>query len=125
MENNQKQGWTETKIVEGKIVETAYFGKILPSHLDEVRIALEAALRKSGGGDWLVDTTKASGFRPAASESSSAFFDAFRRLGGKRIAVAVSSAPLRMLGSALAFASGQDIKLFASRDEALQFLRSS
>lgn len=119
------QGWTETRHVEGKIVETAYHGKILPEHLDEIRAALDVEFRKIGGGDWLLDTTKASGLRAAPSEASTAFFDSFRRAGGRRIAAVVGSSPLRMLGSAVAFATGHDIKLFATREEALKYLRTT
>jgi hypothetical protein len=124
MNNTDNRGSTETRYLDGKIVETIYYGKIVPEHLEEVRVALEREFTRIGGGDWLLDTSRADGLKAAPSAASAAFFEAFRRAGGRRIAAVVGSSPLRMLGSAVAFASGLDIKLFATRDEALKHLRS-
>lgn len=125
MDSKTKLGWTETKQLDAKTVETVYFGKILPEMIDEVIRDLEVVLKRMNGGDWLVDFSKVEGFRAAGSGSTSTFFAMFRTSGGKRIAAIVGSSPLRMIGSALAFASGHDIKLFSTREEALKYLHTS
>jgi hypothetical protein len=125
MNTTNAEGWADTKHLEGRIVETTYHGKLVPELVNQVRRDVEAELRKIGGGDWLCDVSLVEGFKPAPSGAASAFFSSFRAAGGRRIAVAVASSPVRMVGSALAFAVGQDIKWFANREDALRYLRSS
>lgn len=124
MMKNNAEGSAETKHLEGKIIETTYHGKLIPELVDLVRRDVEAELRKIGGGDWLCDVSRVEGFKAAPSGAASIFFSSFRAAGGRRIAVAVASSPVRMVGSALAFAVGQDIKWFATREDALKHLRS-
>jgi hypothetical protein len=124
MSNNAAEGRAVTKHLEGRIVETTYYGKLVPDLVDRVRREVEAELRKIGGGDWLCDVSRVEGFKPAPSGAANAFFTSFRAAGGRRIAVAVASSPVRMVGAALAFAVGQDIKWFANREDALRYLRT-
>ncbi|MFO0563918.1 MAG: STAS/SEC14 domain-containing protein [Polyangiales bacterium] len=125
MNKTNAEGRADTKHLEGRIVETTYYGKLIPELVDQVRRDVEAELRKIGGGDWLCDVSLVEGFKAAPSGAANTFFSSFRAAGGRRIAVAVASSPVRMVGSALAFAVGQDIKWFANREDALRHLRSS
>jgi hypothetical protein len=124
MDKIDSDNWCRTRHLEGRIFETVYHGKLMPEMVDQVRRELEALLRQHGGGDWLIDTVGVTGLRPAPSVSTSGFFEAFRAAGGRRIAAVIVSGPVRMIASALSFAAAQDLRVFASREEALRYLRT-
>jgi hypothetical protein len=113
-----------TRHLEGRIIETSYSGKIELAMIEQLRRDIEPLLRLYPGADWLIDTTHATGIKPAPSNVSNGMLETFQSLGGRRIAAVITSSPMRMLGSALAFGSKADIKLFGSRDEALRYLRT-
>ena len=112
-----------TRHLEGSIVETVYQGKVETEMVEQVQRELLPLVRSLGGADWLVDTTGVTRLKPAPPSATSGFFKAFRAAGGRRVAAVVTSSGVRMIASALAFALAQDLKVFATRDEALRYLR--
>lgn len=125
MDKGDGESFCRTRHLEGSIVETVYQGKIETVMIEQVQRDLLPLLRSLGGGaDWLVDTSGITQLKPAPSAATSGFFKAFRAAGGRRVAAVVTSGGVRMIASALAFAMAQDLKVFATREEALRYLRA-
>ena len=116
-------GTIKTFRLDNKIIETSYTGKMAPEMLVQLRKDMETLMRLQPGSSWLADTTAATGYSPASRELTQPILDVFQKNSGKKIAVIMPSSGLRMLVSAVAFASGLPIKLFAKREEALVWLR--
>lgn len=117
-------GSVVTRRLEGKIVETVYRGRITAEMAMQVRRDIEPWLLEIKGLEWLIDTSGATSLSPAPREATSGVVDLFRRMGGHRIAAVMPSAPIRMVASALAFATGLPLKIFETRAQALEYLRS-
>lgn len=124
MHNVEDESFCRTRHLEGSIVETVYQGKVETAMVEQVQRDLLPLVRSMGGADWLVDTTGVTHLKPAPPSATSGFFAAFRAAGGRRVAAVVTSSGVRMIASALAFALAQDLKVFATRDEALRYLRA-
>lgn len=124
MDKGDGESFCRTRHLEGSIVETVYQGKIETVMIEQVQRDLLPLLRSLGGADWLVDTSGITQLKPAPSAATSGFFKAFRAAGGRRVAAVVTSGGVRMIASALAFAMAQDLKVFATREEALRYLRA-
>ena len=56
---------------------------------------------------------------------SEAIFDAFKKNGGRRMAVVLTGSAFRMMGSTFAFAFRLPMKTFETRDAALVYLRTN
>ncbi len=122
MKNDSKASSIETRHLEGSIVETVYSGRIIfDGALDR---DLQRYLREYPGMCWLVDATRVTGIDPRRRESAGDTIGIFRRGGGRAIAAAIPLAPVRMVASALAFGFDLPLNIFASRAEALAYLRS-
>ena len=118
-----ESGSIRTTRLDKDIIETTYHGKMTPELLVQLRRDMEAQMRAQPGSSWLADTTGASGYAPAPRELMQPILDAFKQHRGKKIAVVMPSSALRMLVTAVAFASGLPIKLFAARDAAIAWIR--
>lgn len=116
-------GTIKTVRLDSKTIETSYTGKMSPEMLVQLRKDMETLMRLQPGSSWLADTTGATGYSPAPRDLTQPILDIFQKNQGKKIAVVMPSSGLRMLVSAVAFASGLPIKLFSKRDEAIVWLR--
>jgi len=116
-------GTAKTRMVGRNIIETVYEGRMSPDMVDEVRREIEPLLEAAPGSSWLADTSQVTTYTPAPRASVSAFLESFRKLGGSRIAVVITSSPLRMLVSAFRFATRLPIHSYPTREQALEFLR--
>jgi hypothetical protein len=118
------EGSVSTRRLKGTMVETTYRGRITAEMADQVRRDILPLLESIKGMDWLIDATHATTFETAPRESTMGVVEAFQRHGGRRIAAVVPRTGIRMVVAALVFATGLPIKVFASRDEALDHLRN-
>jgi hypothetical protein len=117
------EGSVSTRRLQGTIVETTYRGRITAEMADQVRRDVAPHLESTRGMDWLVDLSHATSFEPAPRESTMGVVEAFQRNGGRRIAAVVPGTGIRMVAVALVFATGLPAKVFATREEALDYLR--
>ncbi len=117
-------GEVTTLHLEGSIVETTYRGvatrQLVQSVLDITPELLDQVPRAS----WLLDLTQVKSTDSHARIPGAELLKIFRDRGGREFALAVESSGLRMLLSAVGFATGMPIKMFATRDEALAYLRA-
>lgn len=118
------EGTVTTKRLEGRIIETVYIGKMSPQMLDEVHDDLARFLQDIKKMDWLIDASRATSMVRSPRDTTSRVVDMFRVQGGNRIAAVVPSGPLRMMASAMSFAFGLPVRTFATRAEALAYLRT-
>ncbi len=122
--NESPLGAVSTRRLEGKIVETTYRGKISAEMAEQVRRDIEPFLKDTPGVDWLINTTAATGFAPAPRTATIGVIELFKKHKGHRIAAVMPSTGIRMVASALVFATGMPLKIFETRDKALAYLRS-
>ena len=116
-------GSVRTRRLEGQIVETIYSGKISAEMADQVRQDLEPLLRRIEGMDWLINTTAATGFAPAPRAATIGVIEMFKKHKGHRIAAVMPSTAVRMVATALVFATGLPLRIFESREKALAYLK--
>ena len=117
-----QKGMIITQHLEGKIVESRYVGPIVfDGTLDR---DLEVMLRRYPGMHWLVDASGATGIDAGRRDFAGNTIQMFRQMGGGSMAAIVPSGPIRMVASALSFGFDLRLKIFATREEGLSFLRS-
>lgn len=119
-----RPGEATTRHVEGRIVDTTYHGYCSRALVQSVLDYTPDVLSKVPGTCWLLDMGEVTAFDSECRVPGSEILNLFRDGGGDRFAVVVTSGMLRMTLAAVAFASRLPIKLFASRSEALAYLRS-
>jgi hypothetical protein len=118
-------GSVATRKLESKIIETTYRGRISAEMAAQVRADLEPLLRETRGINWLIDATDVTGMAAAPREDTIGVVELFKRCEGHRIAAVISSSPVRMVASALVFATGLPLRMFHDRDTALAYLRET
>lgn len=118
----EPEGSITTRHLEGNIIESVYEGRIVFD--GALNRDLARYLREYPGMDWLVDATGATGIDPRRRDAAGNTIELFRKGGGRAIAAAIGSGPIRMVASALAFGFDLPLKVFASRQEALDYLRN-
>jgi hypothetical protein len=117
-------GEVTTRHLEGSIVETTYRGACTRALVQSVLDVTPEVMHAVPGAHWLLDVTAVTTTEAAARIPGSELIKIFRERGGNEFAVAMTSPGLRMLMSAVGFATGVPLKMFATRDEALVYLRS-
>jgi hypothetical protein len=117
-------GEAVTSQLDSAIVETRYQGHCSAALVGAVLNRVPAVLDDVPGACWLVDLSGVTGFDSAAREPGSKIFRTFRERGGRKFAAVVPGSSLRMLVTAVAFATGLPVKVFAQRSEAISYLRA-
>jgi hypothetical protein len=120
---NTPTGTVVTKRIAPQIAESVYSGRMTANLVAEVRKQLRPLMAEGKGLNWLVNLERVTGVEVARSDDSSGFLSWFRENGGDRIAVVMTSTLVRMVISALAFASGSGVRLFETRAQALDHLQ--
>ena len=72
----------------------------------------------------MVDVSAIAGYEAAVRKAGFAWMKAFRSRGGERMYVVTSMGVVRMMGSALAFATGMPVSFVATRDAARARIRA-
>jgi hypothetical protein len=116
-------GEAVTRHLEGTIVETTYRGHCSEALVKAVSELVPMVMREVPGVSWLVDMTGASSTDANARKPGLVIFEMFRSRGGNEFAVVLTQSSLRMLFTAVAFASGLPVKFFTTREQALVHLR--
>jgi hypothetical protein len=117
-------GEVTTRHLEGSIVETSYRGVCTRALVQSVLEITPEVLDSVPGTLWLVDLSSITSSEAMARIPGADLLKIFRERGGAEFAVSISSAALRMIFTAIAFAAPVPLKLFATREEALAHLRS-
>lgn len=118
-------GEAVTRHLEGTIVETTYRGHCSEALVREVSELVPTVMKEVPGVSWLVDMSGATSSDANARKPGLAIFETFRSRGGREFAVVLTQSSLRMLFTAVAFASGLPVKFFTTREQALVHLRSA
>jgi hypothetical protein len=120
---NMVAGTVVTKRIAPNLVESIYSGRMTADLVGVVKNQLRLHLFEGAQLNWLVNLERVTGVELARSEDSSGFYAWFRANGGDRIAVVMTSTVVRMVMSAVAFATGTNVRLFETRAQALEHLQ--
>jgi hypothetical protein len=116
-------GQVTTRHLEGAIVETVYTGHCSRFLVQSVLDITPEVLREVPGTSWLVELSGATTVEADARAPGPGILKHFKDHGGHLFAVVTTRSALRFIFSAVALAVGLPVKMFASREEALEFLR--
>jgi len=120
--SKQPDGATVTRWFDSRTIEVAFQGQISSGLIDQlirdfISLTVDRAPRYA-----LFDTENATGITANARANASRFLAQFKMRGGREIVAIVNVLSLRMLGQALTFASGVPLKMFATREQALNYI---
>lgn len=104
-------------------VEVVFTGRLTTA---EINGSLERAMVLLGEKPakiYFIDATRVTAIEPSIRAPASDAVKRVQQAGVRELVVAVELTALRMLGAAIAFATGVPIKFFAKRDEALRYAR--
>lgn len=115
-------GAVVTKRLSPTLVESVYSGRMTADLVGVVREQLSPFFHDETRLDWLINLEAVTGVELAPSRDSAGFYAWFRASGGDRISLVVTSAAVRMVVSALIFATGVQVRVFEARARALNHL---
>lgn len=112
------QAGCETRRLGPDALESIFTGHVTPEVAESGRKAAYDLLGDRSIRYWTIDVSAISGFDPAVRSVGFAWMKAFRARGGVRMFIVTEQSFVRMMGSALAFATGMPVSFVRTRDEA-------
>jgi hypothetical protein len=120
----QEDAGSVTSLMSTHVVETHWRGRIGKGVMDRAYEDMTRMLRSHTVHYWLADTKDVSGYSADIRTPATALLRALKEHGVREVISIVPSGPVRMLSTALALAVGFKLKMFATRDEALDYVRA-
>lgn len=118
------EGTVTTRWLDSKTMEITYAGQLTPPLID---LMFRDFWDVAGGRTpmyALFDTSQMRGFSANIRSTALRFMSEFKMRGGREILGIVPLGTMRMFGQAAAFATGISLRLFAKREEAIQYVVS-
>ena len=122
--SKQPDGATVTRWLDSRTVEVTFKGQITSQLIDQLIKDFIALTSERSPRYALFDTETATGITANARPNASRFLSEFKLRGGREIVAIVNVLSLRMLGQAITFAAGVPLKMFATREQALNYIIS-
>jgi hypothetical protein len=108
------------------VVECTIAGHVDGAALDDATAELQRFLGPDGRVEALfVETGGVTGFDPDVAGSGRGFLGAFQERGVQASVAVAPNGLVRMMGSAIALATGLSMRFFGDRDEALVYLEKT
>lgn len=108
-----------TRWLDDEILEAAYRGNVSEALVEEA----DRRFWRAASGRFvrfaIVDTSAATGIDGGATQTGRQWMSHFKAQGGQLIVVITTLSAIRMVVSALLFATGTPVRIVGSRDEAL------
>jgi len=116
-------GTCETRRIEPDAMESHFAGHITADVAEKGRKAAYELLGDRVVRFWTIDLSRIDGFEAAVRNAGFAWMKEFRARGGKRMFIVSDNAMVRMMGSALAFATGMPVAFVPTREAALERMK--
>jgi hypothetical protein len=120
--SKQPNGATVTRWFDNRTIEVRFEGVITPPLVEQLVKDFVSLTVERKPRFVLFDAEAATGFNAAARTTAMRFLTEFKVRGGREIVAIVNQIYLRMLGQALTFGAGLPLKMFATRDQAQNYL---
>lgn len=120
--SKQPDGATVTRWFDSRTIEVSFQGQISSALVDQLIKDFISLTGDRAPRYALFDTEGATGITANARANAARFLVQFKVRGGREIVAIVNVLSLRMLGQAITFASGVPLKMFATREQALNYI---
>jgi hypothetical protein len=111
-------GTCESRWADANAMETVFTGYVTLDVAQSGYVAAFALLGDRAVHYWTIDVSAITGFEASIRSAGFRWMKDFRSRGGQRMFVVTASSAVRMMGSALAFATGMPVSFVPSREHA-------
>lgn len=122
--SKHQDGATVTRWLDTRTLEITFEGNVSQALTEQLVKDFIAATAERGPRYALFDMTTATGINASVRANATRFLSEFKLKGGREIIAVVTNTSVRMIGQALTFASGVQLKMFPSRETALTYIVS-
>ena len=114
------EGSMEVRLYDDNTIETIGVGYVNGAVLARTRAALKKTVGARRVAYWIADATAVTGFSSDVRSEGAALLSDFKSLGGVEILATLPNPAVRMIVTAVTFAAGVPVKVFAARAESEQ-----